>query len=114
MPFAQGTHPALTLPTSEAQRLHMVLRRAGYEPHMGSRYLRKGELRAWTAPLRGGRHIHVQECAWTSGRLALFAHTEPASGLLHAWSAVTDGANFAAGSRKLRADLTANGWRQRR
>jgi hypothetical protein len=109
--FVQGKKPALVVPAEDVERLHMALRRAGYHPHTGHRYQRRGEVHAWAADLSGGRHIHVQEVAWNGGR-ALFAHTEPASGLAHVFSAVTDGANFAAGSRKLRADLRAQGWRR--
>jgi hypothetical protein len=108
--FAQGKKPTLLVPLAELERFRMTLRRAGYYPHTGHRYQRDGEIQAWTAELPESRHIHVQEVGWTRGHVAVFAHTEPAHGLLHAFSALTDRANYAAGSRKLRHDLKANGW----
>jgi len=105
--FRQGKHPALVIGPERLLALQNALRRAGYAPHRGARFERKGEIAAWTRDLPDGRHVHLQEVAWTKGRIALFAHTEPATSnlLAHAWSALTDGANFSAGARTLRADL---------
>ena len=107
--FRQGQKPALVVPMLDIERFRMALRRAGYYPHTGHRYQRECELQAWTAPLRGGRHIHVQEVQRPT-HIDVYAHTEAAHGLLHAFSALTDGANYAAGSRKLRGDLRIHGW----
>lgn len=109
--FVQGKRPALLVPVSRLEAFRARMRRAGYRPHLGHRVQRSGELGAWTRSLPSDRHVHVQEVAWSKSSVAVFAHTEPAGGLRHVWSALTDGANFPAGARTLRQDLRAAGWR---
>ena len=115
--FKQGRRPALLVAPKDLGRFHALLTRAGYEVHTGPRFERKGEVGAWTTELEGGRHVHVQEVLRTDrkGRpmIAVYAHTEAASGFAHLLSALTDGHSFAAGSRKLRRDLRTYGWRVR-
>jgi hypothetical protein len=109
--FAQGRRPAVVIPAKDAARARAALVRAGYESHTGARYRRAGEIQAFTSELPNGRHVHVQEVRWKGGRIAYFAHTEPATGLAHIWSALTDGANYSDGARKLRAAFRAAGFR---
>jgi hypothetical protein len=111
--FKQGHRPALVVRKAQLPRFRACLARAGYRPHTGARYERRGEIAAWTADVQGGRHVHVQEVDLGEGRIAVFAHTEAASGWRHWVSALTDGHSFAAGSRKLRSDLRLAGWRVR-
>lgn len=110
--FRQGKKPALVVPFTRLDDLRVVLRRADYHPHTGHRYQRDGELEAWSSDLPANRHVHVQFVS-RDRDVAVYAHTEPARGLAHVLSAVTDRANYAAGARKLRADLRRHGWRAR-
>lgn len=105
--FKQGKKPALVVPDARLGALRSALRRAGYAPHTSSRWVREGEIEAWTLPLADARQVHVQLVARRGGRVAVFAHTEPASGPAHWISAVMDRADFASGAKRVRADLRA-------
>jgi len=108
--FRQGKKPAVIFAESAQHRARRALERAGYVPHTGMRYERRGEICAWSKDLPGGRHVHVQEVRWRDGVIALFAHTEVKSGLGHVLSALRDRANYSAGARTLRRDLTREGF----
>lgn len=109
--FVQGKRPTLLVARGESlERFRMAMRRAGYAPHTGHRYMREGEIGAWARDLPSGRHVHVQEVSWTHDRVAIFAHTEPADGIAHVISAIFDKANYPAGARTLRTDLRRHGF----
>jgi len=99
----------MRIPYGDLARLRAALRRAGYHPHTGARFERKGELEAWARDLSDGKHVHVQVAVARDG-YQVFAHTEAASGLGHVLSALTDGHSFSAGSRRLRQDLKEEGF----
>lgn len=113
MAFKQGRKPALVLRTAtERKKFRGALLSAGYEFHSGPRTTRDGEQQAWVADIGRGRQVHVQEVKRRNGTVAVFAHTEPAGyGLHHLVSALTDGASYSGGSRVLKADLRARGWK---
>lgn len=88
---------------------------AGYEEHHGPRTNRDGEVLAVRAVFNGRdglRQNHVQVVD-RGNVFAVYAHTEPHTDRLiaHAISAINDDASFAGGSKMLRNDLAAVGFR---
>ena len=112
MAFKQGRRPTVVVSREHRRAFRGALLASGYEPHGGARVQREGEVQAWRAELPGGRQVHVQEVETEGGDVEVFAHTEPAGGLGHAVSALTDGASYSGGARVLRADLRRRGWQE--
>ena len=114
MPLKQGRKPCVVVGARDHRRLRGTLLNMGYQFHRGLRSRRPGEIEAWLADIGRGRQVHVQEVKRRNGGIAIYAHTEPASGTMaHAVSALLDGASFQGGSRVLRADLREDGWKFR-
>jgi hypothetical protein len=94
----------------------LKLAQSGYENHDGPKVRRDGEVLAARAVFdgRGGnlRQNHVQVVD-RGTVFAVYAHTEPHTDRLidHAISAINDDASFAGGSKMLRNDLAAVGFR---
>jgi len=111
MPFKQGKRPCLVLDASDVRGFRGTLLSKGYKPHTGLRTIRAREQQAWVAPVGRDRQVHVQEVRRANGRIAVFAHTEPAGyGLRHAVAAILDRASFSGGARVLLRDLRDDGW----
>jgi hypothetical protein len=111
MPFKQGRRPCLVLEREDVRSFRGALLALGYRFHAGLRSTRRGETQAWLADIGRGRQAHVQEARRSDGRVAVFAHTEPAGvGLRHAISAALDRASFSGGARVLLRDLRGHGW----
>lgn len=93
----------------------LKLVQAGYEDHDGPKVRRDGEVLAARAVFDGRdgiRQNHVQVVD-RGTVFAVYAHTEPHTVRLidHAISALNDEASFAGGSRMLRNDFAAVGFR---
>jgi hypothetical protein len=93
----------------------LKLSQAGYEEHDGPKMRRDGEVLAARAVFDGRdglrqNHVQVVERGTV---FAVYAHTEPHTDRFidHAISALTDEASFAGGSKMLRNDLAAGGFR---
>jgi hypothetical protein len=117
MPFKQQKKAAGYVPVEHAGLLGVKLRDAGYEEHTGPSVSRDGELGTYRKTYRSGgalRQNHVQVVKRGS-KLAMYAHTEPHTErpIDHAFSALFDAASFSGGSRMLRNDLAASGYKLR-
>lgn len=110
MPFRQSPRPALAIDQADLRRLRGALLSLGYRPTSRPETRRPDQTGSWTRPAGDGREVHVQETT-RAGIVRLYAHTEPAGALAHLASAILDRPSWSAGSRQLRADLRALGWR---
>lgn len=117
MPFKQQKKAAGYVPAEHAGLLRLKLRDAGYEEHTGPSVERDGEIATFRKTYRSGQALkqnHVQVVG-RGKKLAMYAHTEPHTDRFidHAFSALFDEASFSGGSRMLRNDLTASGYKLR-
>jgi hypothetical protein len=117
MPFKQQKKAAGYLPVDHEGLLAVKLRDAGYEEHTGPSVSRDGEVGTYRKTYRSGgalRQNHVQVVR-RGKKLAMYAHTEPHTDrpIDHAVSALFDEASFSGGSRMLRNDLAASGYKLR-
>jgi len=113
--FKQQRKATGYIPHHQLDRFSRKLEQAGYENHDGPRVRRDGEVLAARAAFDGRdglRQNHVQVVD-RGTVFAVYAHTEPHTVRLidHAISALNDEASFAGGSRMLRNDLAAVGFR---
>jgi hypothetical protein len=113
--FKEQRRAAGYFPRAQLGLFKLKLVDAGYEEHDGPKVRRDGEVLTARAVFEGRdglRQNHVQVVA-RGEVLAVYAHTEPHTDRLiaHAISALNDGASFAGGSKMLRNDLNAGGFR---
>lgn len=113
MPFHHATKPALRLPFNRLKSLVASLLKAGYDEHDGRKLEDKREIATFRkryASRGQNRQCHVQILYQDEKNLDVFAHVEPVMGgisdiISHGMSALTDGADFVAGTRMLCEDL---------
>ena len=114
--FKSGKKPAITIAESGLKRLVTRLFAAGYSEHDGRKTKMRGEVltfrKKFITDKGKDRQNHVQLVhRKRSGRIAVFAHTEPYMGrsigslIAHGISAFTDRISYQAGARMLKADL---------
>lgn len=113
--FKQQRKAAGYIPRHQLGLLKFKLTEAGYQTHDGLRVRRDGEVFAARAVFEGRdgvRQNHVQVVE-RGNVYAVYAHTEPHTARLfdHSISALMDQASFSGGSRMLRNDLHAVGFR---
>jgi hypothetical protein len=109
MPFKQGVEPCVVVDRRHLRKFRGVLLSSDYKPHTGLKYRRDGEVQAWIRPIGRGRQVHVQEVRGRGGEIEVYAHTEPATAVEHAFSAILDGASFSGGAKALLNDLRDKG-----
>ena len=113
--FKQQRKAVGYVPGHQLGLLKVKLRDAGYEVHDGPKFQRDGEVAAFRATFQGrdGRRQNHVQVVERGSVLALYAHTEPHTDRFidHALSALGDEANFPGGSKMLKNDLQAAGFR---